>query len=169
MSNDLDNLPYFAFGSNLDPDQIARRCREHQLVGKAYLNDHDLWFPRFSSTWQGGGASIKPVSGKRVWGCLYKLSAADWRELDRCEGYKPNGSGAHTKLQVTVVNEAEQKVAAILYAARVETETRPTTVYMQTIIRGARARGLPPDWLALLEGVPTQGEQAAKAEGTRGS
>lgn len=147
-------LPYFAFGSNLDELQMAKRCPDHRCIGRARLKDHDLWFPRMSRTWGGGGASVRASAGRSVWGYMFALSAADWAALDRAEGYKPDGSGAHRKQQVSVTDEEGNDQMVVTYVARVETETKPTGKYMETIIRGAKARKLPADWIALLEGVP---------------
>lgn len=151
MSKTDENLPYFAFGSNLDKGQMYERCPAHKPIGAACLKDHTLWFPRFSKTWRGGGASLKAAKGKVVWGYLFALSANDWAQLDSAEGFKPDGTGAHTKQRLSVVNERKQEVVAIAYVARIETETEPTERYMETIICGAKERGLPGEWIAFLE------------------
>ena len=53
---------YFAFGSNLDPDQMRARCPAHQVVGMAVLRDHKLIFPIFSTT----GAAAWPACSCRT-------------------------------------------------------------------------------------------------------
>ena len=54
---------YFAYGSNLNPDQMHHRCPEHSVVGLAALRDHRLTFPLTSHDWGGGVASVVPAHG----------------------------------------------------------------------------------------------------------
>lgn len=82
---------YFAYGSNLSPEQMAHRCPDSIFLGKATLRGH---------RWQvneRGVANAVPVprkdsskKGQRdeavVEGLLYAVSAADERRLDRYEG-----------------------------------------------------------------------------------
>src|SRR5436309_7522291 len=45
---------YFAYGSNLDPEQMSARCPSHRVIGLAELKEHRLVFPLFSPRWGGG-------------------------------------------------------------------------------------------------------------------
>ena len=65
---------YFAFGSNLDPEQMRERCPAHRQIGVAVLRDHKLVFPIFSESWGGGVASLQLSHGNDVWGVLHELS-----------------------------------------------------------------------------------------------
>src|SRR5262245_26446365 len=49
---------YFAYGSNLDPEQMRERCPGHAVVGLAELRDHKLTFQLTSHDWGGGVASV---------------------------------------------------------------------------------------------------------------
>ncbi|MGB2933386.1 MAG: gamma-glutamylcyclotransferase family protein [Methyloceanibacter sp.] len=68
---------YFAFGSNMDPEQMKVRCPSHDVLGRAYLLDFDLCFPRRSPKRGCGTAGIVPSAGKIVWGVLYALTESD--------------------------------------------------------------------------------------------
>ena len=65
---------YFAYASNLDPEQMKRRAPGSAVVGLAELRDHRVAFTQYSSTWGGGVASIQPAHGESVWGVLFEVN-----------------------------------------------------------------------------------------------
>ena len=79
MENDTFKY-YFAYGSNMNAEQMAQRCPEHLLVGQAILEDYE-----FIITTR-GYASIIPVQGKTVQGLVYQINPTDEATLDRNEG-----------------------------------------------------------------------------------
>lgn len=106
---------YFAYGSNLSPEQMARRCPDSIFLGKATLRGH---------RWQineRGVANLGPVpvpsagskEGRRgrsrsggddndeavVEGLIYAISVADERQLDSYEGV---AKGRYDKFEVQV-------------------------------------------------------------------
>lgn len=78
---------YFAYGSNLDDDQMRVRCAGARIVGRAVLPNHALAFGGFSHRWGGAVASVVRAKGARVEGLLYELGDVDLRALDRFEGH----------------------------------------------------------------------------------
>ncbi len=78
---------YFAYGSNLDDDQMRARCAGARVVGRAVLPNHALAFGGFSHRWGGAVASVVRTKGARVEGLLYELGDVDLRALDRFEGH----------------------------------------------------------------------------------
>ena len=77
---------YFAYGSNLDPDQMKRRCPDSTLLVPTRLDGHELRFVGFSKTWQGGVATVHPADGKTVPGLIYRMTPSDFDRLDVHEG-----------------------------------------------------------------------------------
>ena len=71
---------YFAYGSNLNLGQMAVRCPQAGVVGKAVLEGYELAFRR-------GVLTILPKEGGRVNGLLWRVNAWDELTLDRYEGY----------------------------------------------------------------------------------
>ena len=59
-------LLYFAYGSNLDADQMRTRCPTARAVSQARLPDHRLAFTHPSRRWRGGSADIVPAAGQAV-------------------------------------------------------------------------------------------------------
>lgn len=146
---------YFAYGSNLDPAQMDLRCPGHGFRGLARLVGHRLHFPLYSaSTWKGAVASLEAVPGADVWGVLYDLTAGHVAALDRHEGL--DRTPPRYRRADLVVDQDGARVAAFTYLGLpddVLVEPRPSRRYLDAIIAGARARGLPPDYVAVLEGI----------------
>ncbi len=158
---------YFAFGSNLDPDQMRERCPGSHLIGVAALRDHKLVFPRFSERWGGGVASPQLSHGSDVWGVLYELVGDDLQALDACEGFHVPGD-AHNRYEreqiwVDLVHPKDgsvpRRVRAWTYVARPANASLPSRRYMDVLIAGARAHRLPDDYVALLTRLPVLAEE----------
>ena len=87
-------IPYFAFGSNMNKAQMALRTRGARLLGWADLQN----FEYFIDT--RGVASVRPRIGKSVKGLLWDIqSKSDWDRLDRYEGVS---SGFYKKLDLDI-------------------------------------------------------------------
>jgi len=71
---------YFAYGSNLWLDQMARRCPGSIFVDVAVLRDWK-WF-----ICTRGYANVIPSLGDVVYGMVYSLTPANEDSLDTCEG-----------------------------------------------------------------------------------
>ncbi len=71
---------YFAYGMNMDPEGMERRCPDAKAVGTATLKGYALRF-------RGGLANVEPVEGREVQGVLWEVSEKDLKALDRFEGY----------------------------------------------------------------------------------
>ncbi|MFI5298633.1 MAG: gamma-glutamylcyclotransferase family protein [Polyangiales bacterium] len=77
----------FAYGSNLDEEQMRARCGAVTREARATLCGHALTFGGFSHRWNGSVASVRRARGSEVAGLLYALDAEALRELDRFEGH----------------------------------------------------------------------------------
>src|SRR5271166_1234955 len=91
-------MHYFAYGSNMDTEQMARRCVGAKLLGPAKLDGYALRFSAFSLNWNGGVADIVPTEGDAVWGLLYSVTDDDIAELDSYEGHPDH----YARISVTV-------------------------------------------------------------------
>ncbi len=151
---------YFAYGSNMNPGQMAERCPEARTIGVARLVDYCLCFPRMSASRRCASAGIEPRPGNAVWGVLYDVPEADMTVLNYHEGYDPKGPPAqnrHVLKEVTVLRiGGSEPVKAMTYFAIPDGTTSPPSVaYMNTIIDGALYHGLPKAYIAALERVRT--------------
>lgn len=86
---------YFAYGSNMNLDQMAYRCPAASVVEKVKLEGYRL---TFCGRGKGCGvATILPEEGSRVEGVLWKITPECEKSLDFYEGY-PHLYGKETVL-----------------------------------------------------------------------
>ena len=71
---------YLAYGSNLNKEQMARRCPGAEPIGAALIHDYELVFRR-------GFLTIEPSKGQKVPVGIWTISEADLKRLDRYEGW----------------------------------------------------------------------------------
>ena len=153
---------YFAYGSNLDPDQMRVRAPDARVVGLGLLRDYRLTFPLRSLSWGGGAAGVTHAHGGEVWGVLYELSDSDLASLDAHEGW--HGAGNHhntydrdlATVDLTRPDDGSvpRRVRATTYFARNLNPTPPTREYLDAMLRGARHHHLPPEyieWMVTIE------------------
>lgn len=134
---------YFAYGSNLDRDQVRERCPGSRARFRARLRDHRLDFTHYSSRWTGGAADVVPHSGDEVWGAVYELRDEDFDMLDRFErGYD--------RVLLTVDDDHGQERRVVSYTVREKYSFRPTRMYVQKMLHWGERWKLPPDYLARL-------------------
>lgn len=79
-------MDYLAYGSNLDVEQMARRCPGATRVGVEELDGVVPWFGGPSKLRGGGVLSLRQGPGS-VAVVRYRLTASDLETLDRLEGH----------------------------------------------------------------------------------
>lgn len=154
---------YFAYGSNMEPEQMQARCPGHKVVGLAELRDHRLTFPLTSHSWGGGVASIAVAHTESVWGVVYELTDEHFAALDRYEGYRGPGNDHNLYDRETVAvhltraddGSFPRKLHALVYVARTANPGPPSQRYLDALVRGAKHHKLPADYLARLKATPT--------------
>lgn len=150
----------FAYGSNLDPDQMAERCPSAAFVGRAVLEEYELAFTRWSTRRRCGVADVVPSAGRRVWGVVYAMSEADGLRLDRFEGYVPGRAQnwyARVERTVAIEGDANRPLAVATYQVvdRSPSPFAPSEAYLGHLLRGAAHWGLPDAYQARLRSIAT--------------
>lgn len=146
---------YFAYGSNMNPEQIRERCPGHRVIGLARLDDFELSFPLYSNRWNSGVASVQMHHGGAVWGVLYELDDDDMAALDRFEGFQGPGDQHNVydrePVNVELVRPDDgsfpRRVRAHVYVARPSNASPPTRAYLDVVLSGARHHALPEDYV----------------------
>lgn len=77
---------YFAYGSNLNPLQMERRCPGSFIQGPGTLEGHRLAFAGWSRGWDGPVATLVS-SGESCQGLVYSITEEDLALLDQFEAY----------------------------------------------------------------------------------
>lgn len=129
---------YFAYGSNLDQDQMEKRCPESRLVEKAVLEKYTLAFTTYSTKRNCGCADLVAIEGHEVWGLIYELSDADLKSLDKHEGAN------YRRIEVSVVNENGDTKKALTYVVITQRfDLKPSKDYLGIIMKGANDFNFP--------------------------
>ncbi len=142
---------YFAYGSNMEKEQMQRRCPNHKFVSVARLDHYTLAFTRYSDRWDGGVADLLPERGKVVHGVLYEITLEDLKLLDQYTGYP------HCYLRGDVILEttSKEKLPAMTYFAVRQGVLKPSRRYLEQILKGARSYHLPKDYIHFLKSIET--------------
>ena len=165
MTNRSSPFLYFAYGSNLDEERLHIHCPSAGFVGIAQLANYQLAFSiESTNTWHGGVADIRPMPQEVVWGALWIIDEEHSDPLDRQEGIFRNPP-AYERLLVDVKTPADDRVRCRSYqVVNPDSHTHlPSPAYLETILRGARAIGLPANYIRELEAIDTNGYEGASA------
>ena len=144
---------YFAYGSNMDEDQMTERCNHAKFLSIAYLPGYRLGFSQYYEPLKGGVADIIESQNDKVWGKVYQLPLEDLHRLDIHEGHPTD----YKRTQHSVITPQGESLYAWVYAV-VDKEGEfipPSKRYMEFIKRGANDVGFPEDYLSFLENVRT--------------
>ena len=142
---------YFAYASNMDPQTFRRRCPGARPLGRAWLPGYRLAFTRYSRQRRGGSADVVEDASSVVWGVLYEVDGACLANMDRVEDVPT----AYRRERATVFDDAGRPQEATTYVANPTGEFLPSRSYLEVILRGARASGLPTEYIAALERIRT--------------
>jgi len=128
---------YFAYGSNLNLDQMARRTPAAMPVSPYVLKDWKLVFR--------GVADIVPAEGETVQGGLWDLTPECEAALDRYEGFNaehPN-SGMYRKVYLERGDLPNGETTVMIYVMRSTGIYPPSAGYFDGIKVGYRHFDLP--------------------------
>jgi gamma-glutamylcyclotransferase len=142
-------MRFFLYADNLNPTQLKRRAPEHKFLFKAYLQDHTVGLPRFSSQWRCGLASIIPSQGERVWGVVFEITDEDLKLLDAFGGEVPEGAYRH--LEINVVTEEDQKELVTTHVAQNIGKFKAKEHYLDFVVKGLKHWELPDECLEMWE------------------
>ena len=132
---------YFAYGSNMSAEAMARRCPRSKPLGLARLARHRLVVMR--EGWL--TAARDPRSA--VHGVLWDLALSDVTALDRYEGLP---LGLYAKAARPVVTGRGAKRALVYFGANAGPGT-PRPDYLAEVLAAARGWPLPAEAIAALE------------------
>ena len=128
-------------------------CADHRFVAPARLDGFALLFLRRSTRWKAGAADVVEADGAATWGALYEVSAAD---LDALDAKEFAAEGGYRRRTVEVATPDGERHSAVTYevVSKEPTSSPPKPEYVELLQRGARERGLPQEWIEVLEELP---------------
>jgi gamma-glutamylcyclotransferase (GGCT)/AIG2-like uncharacterized protein YtfP len=141
---------YAAYGSNMDPAQMAQRCPHSPRQGTGWLQDWRLTFGGEDLGWQGALATVVEAEGEHVFVALYEMHEADEAALDRWDGAT---LGYYRKAKVRVAT-LDGDVLAWLYVLNGYEGGLPSARYLGILADAAETAGAPADYVADLRARP---------------
>ena len=138
MGEGSANIIYFAYGSNMCPQQMAVRCPGGRAFGQAELRDWQ--FIINTRTY----ATVKASPGAATHGVLWSLTPGHITALD---DYEAVADGMYHKISL-IVQTVGDPVEALVYIDPVCEPGQPGSDYLQTILDGAAHFGLPSEYIA---------------------
>jgi hypothetical protein len=153
------NKTYLAYGSNLNLEQMARRCPTAKVIGAAQLEGYALAF-------RGNGgavADVEPRKSGRVPVLLWEITPSDEAALDLYEGYPR----LYIKKTLAVDFKGKPMKAMAYVMAECLPPGRPRGEYLNTILEGYISAGF--DRKILMDAVKASAPKARriKKENTR--
>ena len=136
----MSEMLYFAYGSNINLNQMAVRCPDAKVVEPAVLENYELLFRGNAHGY--GVATIRFKEGSQVHGLLWRLTPECEQNLDTYEAYPQ----LYDKQKVPLRTKSGKQVQAMVYVMTHEKErlpTMPTRSYYTGIQEGFRQNGLP--------------------------
>lgn len=132
IADEWDAYLYFAYGSNMDENQMQHRCPGARPVGTCTLEG--MRFVLDSA----GVASIVPENGSEVTGIVWQVTKRHIKSLDRYEGV---ASGCYRKETVPVFIDGVKYEALVYVSNRDLTARGNRDGYMAKIISAAKHHG----------------------------
>jgi len=134
----VDAVYYFAYGSCMSPEDLARDVEEFELIGPALVRGYRLGFTRYSRMRRGGVADLVPDENSVVEGVLYRLPVEQLPALDEREGAPEHYRREHVRVE-TPDGKVYDDVLTYVVVDKAAEEIPPHADYVQTILRGAEA------------------------------
>ena len=129
-------LRYFCYGSNLNVEQMKRRCPSARPIGAGVLEGYRLEFQGNSSGC--GYCTIEPDKAKRTQGGLWVITERCLKALDWYEGY-PN---LYRRINVPVQTEEGIVIAMTYQMTAGHPLALPTDYYVDICLDGYEDFGL---------------------------
>lgn len=142
---------YAAYGSNMDPQQMALRAPHSPLRGAGYLPGWRLTFGGEDLGWEGALATLVEDPLSSVFVVLYDLTDTDEHELDSWEGATEDGLYRKARIRVQTL---DGESLAWVYVLDAYEGGLPSARYLGILADAAEVAGAPDDYVADLRARP---------------
>ena len=143
---------YFAYGSNLDPEQMRERCPGHRVVGLAACTTTGSTSRSTRSDWGGGVASVAAPSRRARCGASSTSSTRGrFARLDEYRRFRESGDQhnvydrEHVNVELVRPDDGSvpRRVRADIYFARPSNPSPPSRRYLDTSLPARGTIGCP--------------------------
>ncbi len=126
---------YFAYASNLNREQMAKRCSDAKPKFAATLPNYKIIFTGYFRTREGATATIVSSKGNVVKGAVYEIPESGILKLDKYEDVP----ATYRRQNVIVWTEGGERIEAVTYIKiKQEEEDKPSPKYLAVIQQGYR-------------------------------
>ncbi len=144
-------MKYFAFGSNLNAEDLKKWCIDNGAKIPNLLNpqikrleNYKIGFTRKSKKRGGGVADIIESKEDYCYGIVFDVTEDDLNIIDKKEVVRSDHKGAYERLYFSD--------SLVTYVANKQGNFfQPSDKYLTVIIEGAKNHGLPKEWIEKLE------------------
>ena len=146
----MEERYYFAYGSNMNLEQMKYRCPAAEVVENVRLENYRLAF-----------RGRAPEKGSCVDGVLWKITEACEKNLDFYEGF-PNFYGKETIQVKDQAGTAREVFVYTMNSPHKDVPARPSKFYLDGILEGCLENGLPTK--SVMDAVKRTRKEMKKAE-----
>ena len=126
---------YIAYGSNLNKEQMARRCPTARYVGTGMVEGYEL---KFKGRPDGAYATIDPKKGGKVPVAIWEIQPYDEFRLNQYEGYPNNYFTRNIPVKI-----GNHEVTGMVYIMNLRAQANlPSKHYYDTVEQGYKDCGL---------------------------
>ena len=130
---------YLAYGSNLNLEQMSRRCPTARKVGTSVIHDYRLMFKGSSS---GNYLTIERANGHAVPVGVFVVNENDEASLDRYEGYPAFYYKKDINVELKADDGSFSQIEAFVYIMHEDRKLgRPSDEYVERVSEGYKAFG----------------------------
>lgn len=143
---------YFAYGSNMNEDELIDKDVTILRTEKVLLKDYKIALTRNSDTRKGGVLDIIPENGEVAEGVLFNIPDTDITKINKKEGVCV---GAYEPV-IIKVEDYDGKITSgvITYQVCNKIDAKPASQeYKDSVLRGACEHGLSQGYRAKLKAV----------------
>ena len=131
---------YVAYGSNLNKEQMSRRCPTAKFVGTGIIDNYEL---QFKGSLHNAHATIAPKEGSTVPVGVWTIQKRDEKRLDLYEGHNPKGYSYYDKRYIPVQMDDGRTISGMVYIMNQQQDFgQPTSGYYETVQEGYKNCGL---------------------------
>lgn len=137
----MQNFYYFGYASNLDSSTLKGRLQqEPMLIGLGVLPSHGFRF-NFENPDGSARANLVKSENESVYGLIYEINRADF-------DYFLLSEPGYDFVQVEVFSKQGEITAFTFLSKNCKENIFPKVEYLETILSGGRANGIPNGYLA---------------------